>query len=74
MKLIPGIGTVMGGLVNGTAAAAFTVALGEAYIVIMTMIAKGEIRREDISQQQFIEQMKDIFMDKLTHTRIPMKD
>ena len=71
LKLIPGAGTVVGGLINGATAAAFTVALGEAYIAVMMKLAKGELKREEMSQEELIEQMKDIFRDKLTHAQLP---
>lgn len=72
MKLIPGVGTIVGGMINGAAAAAFTVALGEAYIAVMTKLAKGEMKREEMSEQEFISQMKDIFKDKLSHPQLPV--
>lgn len=71
LKLIPGVGTLVGGLINGATAAAFTVALGEAYIAVMMMLAKGELKREDMNEQIFIDSMKDIFRDKLTHAQLP---
>ncbi|MBQ8965640.1 GTPase [Ruminococcus sp.] len=72
IKLIPGAGTVAGGLINGATAAAFTVALGEAYIAVMTRIARGELKREQMSEQQFIGEIKDIFMEKFTHAKLPV--
>ena len=66
IKLMPGAGTVVGGLINGATAAAFTVALGEAYIAVMTRIARGELKREQMSEQQFIGEIKDIFMENFT--------
>ncbi len=71
IKLVPGAGTIVGGLINGATAAAFTVALGEAYIAVMLMLAKGELKKEEMSEQQFIECMKEVFKDKLTHAALP---
>ena len=38
LKLIPGVGTALGGTISGATAAALTTALGEAYIQVMTFI------------------------------------
>ena len=42
LKLIPGCGSAIGGAISGATASIITVALGEAYIAIMKMIATGE--------------------------------
>lgn len=43
LKLIPVVGTAIGGAISGSAAAALTAALGEAYIIMLMRICKGEI-------------------------------
>lgn len=65
LKLIPGVGTVIGGAISGSTAALLTTALGEAYIVILTRIAKGEIKKEQLTQKEMIDEMKRIFKEKL---------
>ncbi len=49
LKLIPGVGTVAGGAISGTTAGLITTALGEAYIAIMTMMYKGELKESDLN-------------------------
>ena len=41
-KLIPGVGTIVGGIISGTTASILTTALAMSYIEVMTIIAKGE--------------------------------
>ena len=48
IKLIPGVGTGVGGLISGTTASLLTTALGEAYIIVMEKIYKGELKSEDL--------------------------
>lgn len=48
IKLIPGAGTAAGGMISGTTAGILTTALGEAYILIMEKIYKGEMKKEDL--------------------------
>lgn len=46
-KLIPGVGTGVGGMISGSTASLLTTALGEAYIKFMEMIYKGEFENHD---------------------------
>ena len=48
LKLIPGPGTILGGLISGGTAALLTAALGRTYIAILEMIARGELKRDDL--------------------------
>lgn len=50
-KLIPGVGTGVGGMISGSTASLLTTALGEAYIKFMEMIYKGELKKEDLYDQ-----------------------
>lgn len=52
LKLIPGVGTVSGGLISGTTAGILTTALGTAYLQIMEMVYKGEIKKEDLYSEE----------------------
>lgn len=65
IKFIPGVGSVTGGVISGTTAAALTAALGEAYITIMTMICKGELSTDDLSTETGKEKIKRIFTERL---------
>jgi uncharacterized protein (DUF697 family) len=65
LKMIPGIGTAAGGAISGTTASILTVALGEAYISIMKMIANGEIKEADLGDKSVQDKMKEIFKNQL---------
>lgn len=60
IKLIPGIGTLVGGMVSGGTAAAFTTALGSAYIKLLVMYANDEISEEDFNSEKSGDIMKDL--------------
>ena len=65
IKLLPGFGTVVGGAINGTTASALTIALGEAYIAIMTRIVNGEISEADLETQEVQDKLRKLFTDRL---------
>ena len=48
LKFIPGLGTVVGGLINGSVGIALTEALGHFYIAILSGIVKGEIKESEL--------------------------
>lgn len=49
LKFIPGIGSLTGGAIAATTAGALTKALGEAYILLMVEVAKGNFSLSDIT-------------------------
>lgn len=65
LKMIPGVGTVVGGTISGGTAALLTTALGEAYIVIMKMIASGELSEKDLGTAKVQEQLQSLFKERL---------
>lgn len=65
VKFIPVVGSVAGGFISGATAAALTAALGEAYIIVMTMVYKGELNIIDLSTDKGKDVVKRIFNDKL---------
>ena len=69
LKLIPGVGTVAGGMISGTTAGLLTTALGEAYILIMEMIYTGEINKEDLYTEDGQATMKKLFKEELKKSR-----
>lgn len=69
LKLIPGIGTVVGGAISGATAGVLTTALGFAYIQIMVMIYKGEISKEELYTKEGQQTMKNLFKDQLKKKR-----
>lgn len=60
-KLIPGAGSIVGGLISGSTAGIITTALGESYIILMEMIYKGELKKEDLYTDKGKQTMFDIF-------------
>jgi uncharacterized protein (DUF697 family)/GTP-binding protein EngB required for normal cell division len=64
-KLLPGVGTIVGGMISGGTAAVITTALGEAYIKLMEKMCLGEIKSGDLSSKEAITEMKDIFKKEL---------
>lgn len=69
LKLIPGIGTTAGGFISGTTAGLITTALGEAYIIIMEKIYKGELRKEDLYTKDGQKTMSHLFQEELKKKR-----
>lgn len=65
LKLIPGVGTVAGGMISGTTAGLLTTALGEAYIKIMEMVYKGEFSKEDLYTDGGQKKMNSLFKEEL---------
>ena len=65
LKLIPGAGTVAGMVISGAAAAALTAALGEAYIMILIKVCKGEMKISDITTEEGRAEIKRIFTKQL---------
>jgi len=69
LKIIPGVGTALGGAISGATAGLLTTALGMAYIKIMEMVYKGEMTKEQFTGQEGKDTMKRIFRDELKKKR-----
>lgn len=65
IKLIPGVGTVVGGAISAGTAGVITAALGEAYIGIMELVFKGEMSIDDIGTKKGKETMAELFKKNL---------
>lgn len=65
IKLIPGAGTLAGGIISAATAGVFTTALGEAYIGIMTRVFNGEMSIDDFGTKGGKDQMKALFKHEL---------
>lgn len=61
LKLIPGVGTVIGGTISGATAALLTMALGQTYITLMEMIVKGELKESDLGSEKVMGMAREIF-------------
>ena len=64
LKLIPGVGTAIGGTISGATASVLTTALGESYIQIMKMIAQGEMKEKDLDTQGVQQKLKEMFTER----------
>lgn len=69
IKLIPGAGTATGGLISGTTAGMLTTALGEAYILMMERIYKGEMSKDDLFTDKGKNEMSRLFKDLLKKSK-----
>lgn len=65
LKLIPGAGSAVGGAISGAVAAAITAALGEAYVVVMGMVSRGEMSLSEIGTEKGKETISNIFKENL---------
>ena len=69
LKLIPGAGTLAGGAISAGTAGVITAALGEAYIGVMELVFKGDMKIEDLGTQKGKETMSTIFKEQLKMNR-----
>ena len=65
LKLIPGAGTVTGGSISGATAGMLTTALGEAYILMMEAVYKGELSSSEINTDIGKKKMKELFKERI---------
>ena len=66
LKLIPGAGTVIGSTISASTAGVITAALGEAYIGIMELVFRGEMKLDDIGSKSGKETMTELFKKNLS--------
>ncbi len=59
LKLVPGAGTVVGGLISGTTAALITAALAYAYINVMIKVATYEYQEKSMDDNEVAGMMKE---------------
>ena len=74
MKLIPGAGTVLGGTISGSTAAAITTMLGEAYILLMEMLWLGEFNATDFDSPNGRAQFRQLFRERLENRTSKVAD
>lgn len=65
LKLVPGAGTVLGGTISGATAGLITTALGEAYILLMEALYKGDLKEADLMTDVGKKKLKDLFKKKM---------
>ena len=65
LKLVPGAGSVTGGVISSATAGIITTALGETYILIMCAIFKGEMSAGDLETAEGKKKIKELFKEQL---------
>ena len=68
LKLVPGAGIVIGGTISGTTAGVITIALGEAYILLMEAIYKGELKSSELETPEVKKKLKELFKKRVKDT------
>ena len=66
LKFLPGVGTSIGSVISGTTAGLVTTALGEAYLILMEQIYKGEINKDALNSSEGQKQMNKLFKERLS--------
>ena len=74
VKLIPGAGSVVGGVISGGTAGLLTAALGEAYIGIMSLVFNGEMSIKDLETDKGRKKMANLFKEELSKSKNNKKD
>lgn len=69
LKLVPGAGTIVGGTISGATAGLITTALGEAYILLMEAVFRGEIKSSELGTTVGKAKMKELFRQKLKENK-----
>lgn len=65
LKLIPGAGSVAGGVISGGTAGLLTATLGETYIIIMEQVFKGEMTLRDFQGKEGKQRIKQLFQEQV---------
>ena len=69
LKMIPGIGTVAGGVISASVASMMTIALGLAYISVLKFIIEEENQGHKVSTETIKEKMKEAYKKELILSR-----
>lgn len=64
-KVIPGLGTVTGGVVSGATASTLTLALGYSYIEVLQKITQAELKGKDLPLVEIQKLMNESFSNQL---------
>ncbi len=65
LKLIPGVGTIMGGVISGSTASILTTALAMSYIEVLTFIARNEREGRKTGFEDIEKMMKEKYEEEL---------
>lgn len=65
LKLIPGVGTVAGGVISASVASMMTITLGLAYISVLKFIVEEQNKGNEVSTEVIKEKMKEAYKKEL---------
>lgn len=65
LKCIPGVGTAIGSAISGATAGVLTTALGSTFIAIIEAIYKGEVKLNELSEEEMKDFITNTFKEKL---------
>lgn len=65
LKLIPGVGTIAGGMISGSTAAVLTASMAEAYIKLMVKIIKDGNEKQFKENQKAFDELGQLFQEEL---------
>ncbi|WP_414840300.1 YcjF family protein [Carnobacterium sp. TMP28] len=74
IKLVPGVGTIIGGVISGATASIMTTALALSYIEVLTVIAKGEKDGKYPDLKNIEKLMKEKFENRLKNSKKTSND
>lgn len=66
MKLIPGVGTVVGGVISGATATVLTASLAKAYIALMVKMCEAEGDGQALQNQQILDELGEMFQKEVS--------
>lgn len=64
-KIIPGIGTLIGGLISGATASVLTAAMARAYIAFLVTAFKKEYEGKSLKNEEMFDDLKSMFEEEL---------
>lgn len=65
IKLIPGAGTIVGGLISGSTASILTTALAMSYIKVLTVVAENELNGKETGYEEINMMMKKEYKEEI---------
>ncbi|MBD1937464.1 GTPase [Microcoleus sp. FACHB-68] len=74
LKMIPGAGSLVGGVIAGSTAAALTMGLGLSYIEVLKIYLRAKIKGEEISRPDLTKMVVDFYRDYMSSGRQTLKD
>lgn len=65
LKLIPGVGTAMGGAISAGTTGTVTLAMGKAFIEVCKAVKLGKLSESDLTSSEGVTMMKEQFKDQI---------